>query len=68
MSLRRGTGCEGRATGRKRDDRGDKLSLRKRKPATEAGFFALADRVRQCRREEFAGVGGEKRKTTIASG
>jgi hypothetical protein len=42
-------------------------SGRKRKPATEAGFDALADRVRQCRRKQFAGVVGDKRKTAIAS-
>ena len=40
------------------------LRMRKRKPASEAGFFVVADRVGRRRGEEFAR--GEKRKTTIA--
>jgi len=54
------------AGGRRRAVRREKLSRRWRKPAIEAGFFALGDRVWQRRREEFAAWGGHKRKRTIA--
>jgi hypothetical protein len=47
MNLRRREGSEGAARARKRGGRRDKLSLRKMKPASEAGFFAAADRVRE---------------------
>ena len=39
--------------------------LKERKPATEAGFFALADRVRRRRREQFAAMAGDNRKKTM---
>jgi hypothetical protein len=41
------------------------LRLRKRKPASEAGFFVSGDRERRRRREEFAAVAGKKKKTII---
>jgi hypothetical protein len=47
MRLRRRDWSEGGARERKRAKRREKLSLRKREPAREAGFFAVADRVRQ---------------------
>ena len=60
--------CEAGAGGRKGAVRRVMLSLRERKPATEAGFFAVADRVRRRRREQFAAEAGDNRKRTIGSG
>jgi hypothetical protein len=68
MSEEMGVGCEGVARGRKRANRRVKLGMRKRQPASEAGFFAVADRVGRRRREEFAAVVGENRKTIIGRG
>lgn len=68
MSEEMGVGCEGVARGRKRANRRVKLGMRKRKPASEAGFFAVADRVWRRRREEFAAVAVENRKMIIGSG
>jgi len=42
------------------------LRMRKRRPASEAGFFVVADRVGQRRGEGRASGPGTKRKATIA--